>query len=187
MLPGELVEVRSVYRGRVRWAFPWRVAADDGELLVTYLAPGAQGVWMGRDGAGRYVDRWVTDEPPHAHTWTTHHVLALSRRGEAHSLWLLWSEDWTFHGWYVQLQEPLVERDGALETTDHALDVWVDRDGSWRWKDEADFAEARALGVFDDAKAAAIRAEAERVVAAKPWPTGWEEWRPDPSWTEAEL
>ena len=27
-----------------------------------------------------------------------------------------------------------------------------------------------------------VRAEAERVLAAPPWPTGWEAWRPDPSW-----
>jgi hypothetical protein len=185
--PGDFVDVRSVYRGRVRWAFPWRVVADDGELLVTYLGPGAEGVWMGRDADGRYVDRWVTDEPPHPHTWTTHHVLALSRRGEAHSLWLLWTENWTFRGWYVQLQEPLAERNGGLETMDHALDVSVDPDGNWHWKDEDDFAEARALGVFDDAQAAAIRAEGKRVIAAEPWPTGWEEWRPDPSWTMPQL
>lgn len=187
MRPGDFVEVRSVYRGRVRWAFPWRVVANDDELLVTYLAPGTEGVSMGRDGDGRYIDRWVTGEPPRAHTWTTHHVLALSRRGAAHSLWLLWAEDWTFRCWYVQLQEPLVEREGALETTDHALDVSVDPDGSWRWKDEDDFAEARALGAFDDAKAAEIRAEGERVIAAKPWPTGWEHWRPDSAWPQPRL
>ena len=178
MRTGDVVEVRSVFRGRVRWAFPWRVVADDDELLVMHLAPGTVGVSMGRDANGRYVDRWVTDEAPRAHTWTTHHVLALTRRGDAYSLWLLWSEEWVFRGWYVQLQEPIVELDGAVESMDHALDVQVDPDGSWHWKDEADFAEARALGAFDDAKAATIRAEGERVVAAKPWPTGWEDWRP---------
>ena len=40
----------------------------------------------------------------------------------------------------------------------------------------------QALGIFTRAEAAAVRAEGERVVEAKPWPTGWEDWRPDPSW-----
>jgi hypothetical protein len=178
MRPGDVIEVRSVFGGRVRWAYPWRVVADDGTLLVTYLAPGAEGVTMGRDVDGRYIDRWVTAEPPRPHTWTTHHVLALTRRGEAHSLWLLWSEDWEFRGWYVQLQKPIVERDGTIETTDHALDVAVAPDGTWSWKDEDDFAEAIALDAFDAGEAAAIRREGERVIAARPWPTGWEGWRP---------
>jgi predicted RNA-binding protein associated with RNAse of E/G family len=106
----------------------------------------------------------------------------VTRRGDAHSLWLLWTEAWDLRCWYVQLQEPIVERDAAIETTDHALDVLVHPDGTWQWKDEDDWAEAITLGAFDEAKAAAIRAEGERVIAAKPWPTGWETWRPDPSW-----
>jgi hypothetical protein len=176
--PGETIEVRSVYGGRIRWAFPWQVVRDDGQTLATYLAPGTRGVSMGRNADGKYIDRWVTDEPPRPWVWRQHHVLALTRRGDAHSLWLLWTEEWEFRCWYVQLQEPFVERDGVYETTDHALDVLVDPDGTWHWKDEDDFAEARALGAFDDGKAAAIRAEGERVIAAKPWPTGWEDWRP---------
>jgi uncharacterized protein len=176
--PGDVVQVQSVFRGRVRWAFPWRVVADDGTTLVTYLAPGTRGVTVGRDRDGKYVARWVTDEPPHPHVWHTLHVLALTRRTDSHSLWLLWSEGWDFRGWYVQLQSPIVERDGVVDTTDHALDIEVDPDGTWRWKDEDDFAEAQTLGVFSPVEAAAVRAEGERVIAARPWPTGWESWRP---------
>ena len=42
----------------------------------------------------------------------------------------------------------IVETRDGLETMDHALDVIVEPDGTWRWKDEDDFAEAQALGVF---------------------------------------
>lgn len=45
-------------------------------------------------------------------------------------------------------------------------------------KDEDDFARAQELGVLDAAGAAAVRAEGERVIAERPWPTGWEDWRP---------
>ena len=155
-------------------------SSDDGQRFVLYLAPGAEGVSMGRDADGRYLERWVAGDPPRTRVWEQHHVLSLTRRGDAHSLWLMWDEDWSFVCWYVQLQEPIVETASGVETTDHALDVVVEPDGTWRWKDEDDFAEAQALGVFTPAEAAAVRAEGERVIAARPWPTGLETWRPDP-------
>ena len=182
MLPGELIEVRSTYLGRVRWAFPHRVVADDGDRFALYLAPGTAGVSMGRDPDGRYLERWMSDEPPRPHVWQRHHILSLTRRGDAHSLWHFWDEEWNFVCWYVQLHTPVVETKGGFELTDQALDVLVNPDGSWRWKDEDDFAEARALGIFTPEEAAAVRAEGERVVEAKPWPTGWEGWTADPAW-----
>jgi hypothetical protein len=38
---------------------------------------------------------------------------------------------------------------------------------------------AASLGLVD---AAAVRAEAERVLEAWPFPSGWEEFEPDPAW-----
>jgi hypothetical protein len=178
MPPGDVVEVRSTYRGLVRWAFPHRVVADDGELFVLYLAPGTDGVWMGRNPDGSYLEPWVRGDPPQPHVWRENHLLSLTRHGDAHSLWLFWDEAWEFRCWYVQLQAPMIETSEGLETTDHALDVLVEPDGTWRWKDEDDFAEAQARGVFTPEEAAAVRAEGERVIAARPWPTGWEDWRP---------
>ena len=48
-----------------------------------------------------------------------------------------------------------------------------------RWKDEDELVEAARLGYLDEA---AVRAEAAKVLAEPPWPTGWEDWRPDPAW-----
>ena len=42
-------------------------------------------------------------------------------------------------------------------------------------------------GRFTLGDVAAIRAEGERVLAEWPFPTGWEDWRPDPSWPVPEL
>jgi hypothetical protein len=82
----------------------------------------------------------------------------------------------------VNLQAPLVVRAERFDTTDWALDVVIEPDGAWRWKDEDDFAYAQELGVFGAAAAAEVRAEGERVIAAQPWPTGWEAWRPPAAW-----
>ena len=52
-------------------------------------------------------------------------------------------------------------------------------DGAVRWKDEDELEHAASLGLVD---AAEVRAEAERVLEASPFPTGWEDFRPEPDW-----
>jgi predicted RNA-binding protein associated with RNAse of E/G family len=62
------------------------------------------------------------------------------------------------------------------------LDVWIEPDGSWEWKDEDELENAIEIGLITDDHAAAARAEGERVIAAWPFPTGWEDFRPDSGW-----
>jgi hypothetical protein len=187
MRPGDVVLLRSVYRGRVRWTFPHRLVEDDGPTVALYCGPGAQGKWMRRDRAGAYLKRWVRGDDPFDKVWEWTHVLRLGRRDRPYSLDLFWDESWAFLCWYVNLQAPLVRSELGFDTTDWALDVVIDPDGSWQWKDEDDFAQAQELGVLDAHEAAAVRAEGERVVAERPWPTGWEDWRPPPEWTPPAL
>jgi hypothetical protein len=42
-------------------------------------------------------------------------------------------------------------------------------------------------GIFTAAQAAEIRAKGERMLALQPWPTGWEDWQPDPGWQAPSL
>lgn len=70
---------------------------------------------------------------------------------------------------------------------DHVLDVVIEPDLSWRWKDEEELAEAVGLGLVTPRAADAIRAEGERVIAQlearrSPFCDGWEHWRPNPAW-----
>ena len=187
--PGDWILLRSVYRARVRWGFMHCVVESGPEALVVYLPPGSPGASMGRDRDGRYLERWVRGDPALPHAWERSHVLKLLRPREAHTLELFWDESWAFSGWYVNLQTPLTRTTFGFDTTDLALDVTVEPDGTWAWKDEDDFAEAIALGVLTDAEAAEVVAQGERVIAALPelLPTGWEEWRPDLGWTPPEL
>ena len=95
---------------------------------------------------------------------------------QAHTTEVSWDLDWRHLGWYVNLQAPLVVDGSRFDTMDWALDIVVEPDWEWSWKDEHHLAEADA-----------VRAEGERVVAACPWPTGWEDWRPPPDWTPLPL
>jgi uncharacterized protein len=94
------------------------------------------------------------------------------------SLWVFWDQG-EFTHWYVNFEHHLARTERGLDYVDHKLDLIVTADGTVRWKDEEELEEAAALGLVD---AASVRREAERVLAKPPWPTGWEGWRPDPSW-----
>ena len=188
MNAGDAVLLRSIYSGRVRWTFPHRFVSEDDGVFALYCGRGNSGRLMKQASAdGRYLEAWARGDAPSEWTWERTNVLRLMREGEAHTVEVMWDGAWSFLGWYVNLQAPLRVHGTFFDTTDWALDVTVAPDGAWAWKDEHDLAEAIALGVFDEAEAAAVRAEGERVVAQRPWPTGWEDWRPPPEWTPLPL
>lgn len=162
---------------------PHVVVEETPELAALYVAPGTRGLRPRlpfiEDPAQLRTMTWDHVE----HVWTGSHCLRLLRPGAAHCLYLFWAErDWAFEGWYVNLQAPFRRSALAFDTRDHALDVVVEPDGSWRWKDEEHLELAVRIGAFTPDDAAEIRAEGERVLAAWPFPTGWEGWRPDPEW-----
>ena len=179
--PGDSVLWRGGVK-RVRWAIPHTfVGEHDGRVLL-YCRPGARGKRPKHafieDPEQLVTGEWETVD----HVWRTHHVLRITPLGRAHSIDLFWDEDWDFRGWYVNLQAPLRRSALGFDTRDHALDITVEPDGTWEWKDEDHLEQAVAIGLYSADEAAAIRAEGERVIAEHPWPTGWEDWRPNPAW-----
>ena len=189
MQPGDPVVLRYFKRARPVGALPTRAVASD-RTPVLWLAPGTSVMWPAvggrpaREVAGdeRFLLPWGVVERP----WQGGGVLILGRPGRAHSIWLFWEES-RFAGWYVNLEAAWRPFALGFDTEDHELDIWVDSDGSWEWKDEDELDAAVEAGVFTAAQAAAVRAEGERVLAEWPFPTGWEDWRADPSWPRPSL
>lgn len=179
---GDPVLLRYVFDGRVRWAVP-QIFVEQAERRVSlYCRPGT---------GGKRPHRAFIDFPEQLATgeweyrdfeWQRHHVLWLQLLDRFHSLGLFWTDAWEFRGWYVNLQEPVRQSPLGFDTGDHALDVTVAPDGSWTWKDEDHLARLVELDVFSKDEATSIRAEGERVMEEWPFPTGWEDWRPDPAW-----
>lgn len=184
---GDHILLREVHQGRVWAARPAVVVQDTEELVATYLAPGTR--WqrpVARDG-GRLrapEDGWRLEEA----TWHGSRMLYLITPGAAHSIHLWWlAPDWRFGGWYVNLQEPIRRGPLGFDYLDQLLDIVIEPDLSWRWKDEHEIDEATANGLVTRAWAAAVRREGKRVIARlegrqSPFSDGWEEWQPDPAW-----
>ena len=168
--PGAHAVMRHVWRDEVFLAAPVTVIQDEPDLLVTWLAPGTSYMRPAVRSALPFHQPLV-DKP-----WRAPGVVQLTRPGDAHAVWVF------PQGWYVNLQEPIRRTPLGFDTRDQLLDLVRRGDGSWRWKDVDELEAAVAAGFVSGDEEAAIRAEAERVIAADAFPTGWEAWEPDPSW-----
>jgi predicted RNA-binding protein associated with RNAse of E/G family len=178
---GDSVVVRELHRGRIWKARAWRVVEDRPERLVLWIPRGAPTKMpAGEKGVPR--EEWTLVDGAFGAQ-----VLRVTRPGEPHSLLHFFADDGRFRGWYVNLERPLERSPVGFDLVDLLLDVWVDPDGSWRWLDEDELDEGLRRGVLTRADADAARAEGERIVAERPWPTGWEAWRPDPGWPVPQL
>jgi hypothetical protein len=179
---GEVVVLRDVWDGRVWRAVPGIVARDDERETVVWIPKGTENAYP-VDGDGREVRLARADV-----TWpmrvTSVGMLVRLRPGEPWSVWHYWDGEGRLDHWYVNFEEPLGREGRNLDYRDHKLDLIARPDGSTRLKDEDELETAAALGLLD---AAAIRRDAERALHEPPWPTGWEDFRPDPAWSPPAL
>ena len=168
-----------MHRGRVWRAQACRVVEESDELLVLWIPAGAPAK-VPAGGLRIPVDDWELEDTAQ----TKWDQLCVARRGRAHSVYVMWRAGWELDIWYVNFERPLRRTPLGVDTFDEKLDLIVRPDGSYRWKDEDELDAAAVLGLLD---ADAVRAEAERVLREWPFPTGWEDWRPDPSWPLPQL
>lgn len=172
-------------------AYPMTVLADGGIAVVLYLAGGATIAWPAVNGrpireAGleeRYTASWSWQARP----WEGRGLLIVHREGNDYAIWHFVEDDGTFASWYVNLERDWQRTELGFDTRDHTLDLWVDPDGSWRWKDEEELEAAVQHGHHTREEADTFRAEGERVIAQWPFPTGWEDWLEPDGWEAAAL
>ena len=169
---------RDVHRGRVWRAHACRVVEETEDVLALWIPRGSP-YRVPAGGLRIPGDEWELE--PGA---TKQDQLCVARRGRAHSVFIHWASSGTVDYWYVNFERPLRRTPLGVDTFDEKLDLIVRPDGSFRWKDEDELEAAAALGLLD---ADAVRAEAARVLEEWPFPTGWEDWRPDPSWAVPRL
>ena len=173
-------------------AFPLRVIESTAGEVVGYLAEDTEVAYpVLADGRGlRDVpleERWAHPRVAVRRPWVRSDLVMIFPRERRYSLWVF-HEGGEHVGWYVNLEQPHVFHPRGIATRDDILDIWVPAEtGEPQWKDEDEFEVAQRLGRLTAADAAAIRAEGERVFAERPWPTGWENWRPPPDWNAARL
>lgn len=181
-------------RDLVTWVQAALAVSDDERALLLWLPEGS--------GFGYRVDdrgEALREEPIEVvagsrlavGTWKDSSVLIWNPTGATHSVWWFFRAA-RFTGWYVNLeirgQRWTDDRRRGIDLADLGLDVVVDPDLAWRWKDEEDFrAFTGAPGYWTPGQAEAARAEGLRVVAlieegSFPFDGTYCDFNPDPTW-----
>ena len=160
---------------------------DTDDLLALFVAEGSELAYPDGNWPGR-LHPWHGKE-----RWHGHGVLQLQRPGEAHAVWLFWTgSERRLAFWYVNLQAPFRRTSLGIDTQDHELDIVIEPDGSWHFKDEERLDGWVRLGRWTEAEVAAIRAEGARIAdeldrGERWWSDAWATWEPDPAWHGGDL
>jgi hypothetical protein len=181
----EQVLFRFVWPRRVYSALPVTVVERRDDRVVLWAAPGTRA--KAPPGFRVSIPELAAGRWPHVDWEWYGGRLLIWEAGRSHSVYVSWSDEGEFLGWYVNLEEPWREIPLGYDATDHLLDIRIAPDRSWHWKDEDHLAEAVEVGLFTAEQAAEFRAEGERAIErieswGPPFDEGWEAWRPDPDW-----
>jgi hypothetical protein len=187
---------RNVFRGKVRSAWPGRVVHDTGTELAWVCWPGteltseasyAEAIRTGDHSERDELSELVSGE------WSlgTSVLADLTILGfQLPDVWfsvlLFWAHG-DFRSWYVNFEQPYVRTPIGFDTCDHVIDLVCSPDGTYRWKDEDQYAQGRKLNVISDAQHVEIERAKEHALTMFAQRTGpfeehWRSWRPDPDW-----
>ncbi|MDX6295470.1 MAG: hypothetical protein QOH50_4545 [Kribbellaceae bacterium] len=171
-VPGQTLLRRYWTGGRISVLNIHRVVADD-ELGLRLWLPAGTPYWRMLTADGRTQHEAPVEAVGESAvltqvTWRGADVMVWLPPGEAYSVWWFWDPvSGDFQGWYGNLEAAAVRwSDGVVagvDTVDQALDLWVEPDGSWAWKDLDEFAERTGHQLYWD------KTEAARI---REWPSG---------------
>jgi hypothetical protein len=184
--PGDSVALRYVLTdGRIEMCWPCRVVRDDSELLALFIAAGSKYKAGPKRTAAEKRARPAPPLPPDEHVWRAD-TLRLMFPGRCHSVSLFWQHDAggrRLTKYFVNLEEPFRRTSVGFDTQDHVLDVVMQPDLSWAWRDEGELKNHLAHGFFTKALIESVRAEGKHVVdemTRRAHPAlDWTAWSPD--------
>lgn len=183
--PGDPALFRFVWPWKVFSAKPTTVVEHTASRVALWLAPGTRTI--APPGFHLPVPQIRARDWTHEDWRWYGGRLMIWEAGSSHSIYVTWSDEGEFLGWYANLEDPWRSSALGFDSTDHLLDIVIRPDRTWSWKDADQLDDAVQVGLFTLEQAQAIRAEGERVIElveawAAPFDEGWEFWRPDPDW-----
>ena len=195
---GEAVSWRGIYRERVWHAQTTIVVKDTSDEIVLALLPGTEciapeGYLNGKASNKRrwnFKERyWETQN----YLWRTNRLLLSLEPEKYYSIMHFWDQASNkFSCYYVNFQLPFKRGHNTVDTLDLDLDMIVNPDLSFVWKDEDDYRKAIDHGIIlpewvagiEDAKHEIFEKLAKRQY---PFDGAWLNWVPDPNWEPPKL
>lgn len=200
---GTPVVIRGIVHNRVWIAHSVTVVQDTADILVAYLTPGApckvsQGLidrkWGGTtNGGSRWDEQDSGDWRLVDWVWRQRRALILLPANKYYAVFLFWPEETDeFEGWYVNFQLPYRKNERSVDTLDLELDLIVKPDGTYHWKDEAEYLEGIRRGFISTDEATRVEEAREEImtlfaVGSPLFDRKWIDWQPDPGWKVPQL
>ena len=195
---GDVIAWRGIYRNRVWHAQTVIVVKDTPEELVLTLLPGTECVAPEGYLQGKQTDkrRWnfkETDWELENYVWRANRLLLLLEPEKFYSTMYFWNHERDeFLCYYVNFQLPFRRSHCGVDTLDLDLDLIINPDFSFEWKDVEDYRKAIEHGVIlpewihgiEDAKGDTFKRFERRQY---PYDGSWLDWLPDPSWAPPKL
>ena len=195
--PGDILAWRGIYRDRV-WHMQTTTAIKDSpEELVLALLPGAEciapeGYLNGKDRSKRRWSFKNKDWELQGYLWRTNRLLLLLEPEKYYSIMYFWDDSNEFLCYYVNFQLPFQRSHCGIDTLDLDLDIIINPDFSYEWKDEDDYRNAIDNEVIIAEWVRGIETAKIEVFnkldrRQYPFDGSWLDWAPDPTWSPPKL
>ncbi len=199
---GDTAAVRGLINGRLWLTQSVTVVKDTALETVLLLTPGAEcaypsGYWHWKRDDFSQGTRW-DDATSMAWTlrrfeWLTNRVLILMEPEKYYATFLIWENATDeFKGYYINFQTPFQRSHCGFDTLDLELDIVIDPQFNWTWKDEALYHAGIDAGcilpAWVDEIEKAGQGIAEMIRGHRyPMDGSWVDWRPDSAWSPPRL
>ena len=196
--PGDIITWRGIFNDRVWHAQPTVVVKDSPEELVLTLLPGTECATdenypKGKKAGKRRWEFMDNDWTLAKYTWHTNRLLLILEPETYYSAVYFWNHTSNeFICYYINFQQPFKRSHCGIDTLDLELDIIINPDLSYEWKDLEDYEKCISAGMIrpewvqeiDKAKEDILERLAKR---AYPLDGSWLDWKPDPTWSPPKL
>lgn len=178
------------------------VVKDEADETILLLSPGAQcaypeGYWLRKQGDFSRGTRWQEAKRNpwklREFTWQTNRILIFLEPQQYYACFLFWDHDSDqFKGYYINFQLPYQRSHCGFDTLDLDLDIVIDPEFNWNWKDENLYEAGIREGGIDARWVKAIKRSLPEVFdrlskRGQPLNKSWLDWRPDIAWQPPSL
>jgi hypothetical protein len=196
--PGDVVTWRGIFNNRIWHVQPTIVINDSPDELILTLLPETECVAEASYPEGKkHGKRWWefidNDWTLKKYRWRTNRLLIILVPEAFYSTMLFWDDASNqFLCYYINFQVPFKRRQWGIDTLDLDLDIVIDPDFSFKWKDEEDYQKAIEHGLItpewvqgiENAKPEIFDKLEKRLY---PFDGSWLGWKPDPNWEPPKL
>ena len=136
---GDHILLRGVVDGQVWEALSVIVIKDSPEETVLLLSPDAECAWTNIAQGNRWQAMASRDWSLQLNEWRNNWLLIFLEPNKYYAIDLIWNEARIFTGYYVNFQLPYRRTKLGFDSFDLELDLVVNKDLEWHWKDVADY------------------------------------------------